>query len=85
VAGLEAAARCWVKSARGTVLFIGGNTSTRREREDELNQILINQKGENPQRKELGHGLTRPGHALPECRVGLGPAQRHAALAEMGR
>jgi hypothetical protein len=45
VAGLEAVARCWVKSARGTVLFIGGNTSTHREREDELNQIEINQKG----------------------------------------
>jgi hypothetical protein len=36
MAGLEAAAQCWVKSARGTVLFKGENPSTHRGCRDEL-------------------------------------------------
>jgi hypothetical protein len=53
--------------------------------QSELDQIEINQKGENPMRTQLGHGLTRSGDALPECRVGLGLAQWQAALADAGR
>jgi hypothetical protein len=51
---------------------------------NELDQIKINQKRKNPLRTGLGHGLTRPDHDLPECRVRLGPTQRQAALAEVG-
>jgi hypothetical protein len=93
VAGSEAAARCMVKSTRGAILFIGETHLLVEDVEtnliltgnqNELNRIDFNQKGENPKCTRLGLGLTRLSHALPECRVGLGPAQRQAALAEAG-
>jgi hypothetical protein len=85
VASSEAAAWCMVKSTRGAILFIGETLLLVEDVEtnliltgnqNELDQIEINQKGENPKCTRLGLGLTRLSHALPECRVGLGPAQR---------